>query len=314
MFRGKIFVGPSSFKRSMNRRDFVKLAVTTALLPGCDFLTTRGKIGLALGGGGARGLAHIPMLEVLDELNIQPDYIAGTSIGAVIGVMYASGMTGLQIRNLVDRLTVSKDESWLSGLFDTSEKRWWNLIDVELGRGGLIKSDAFISYLEKTIGASRFEQLKIPLKVVATDFWKREQIIFKDGGLGPAIQASIAIPGLFSPIQHNGRVLVDGGLVNPVPYDLLFDDCELVIGIDVSGKGNPISGAEPRYFDTLFDTMQIMQASIIHEKLKYRAPDIFIRPTLEDIRVHEFDRVDEIYQQAMPAGNKLKQELRKRIR
>ena len=312
MYQGKILVRSSSFKRSMNRRNFVKLALTTALLPGCDFLATRGKVGLALGGGGARGLAHIPMLEVLDAMNIQPDYIAGTSIGAVIGVMYASGMSGLQIRDLIGRLTVSKDESWLSGLFDRSEKRWWNLIEVELGRGGLIKSDAFISYLEKTTGASRFEQLKIPLKVVATDFWKREQIVFQDGSLGPAIQASIAIPGLFSPVQHNGRVLVDGGLVNPVPYDLLFDDCELVIGIDVSGKGKPLTDAEPRYFDTLFDTMQIMQASIIHEKLKYRAPDIFIRPDLEDIRVHEFDRVDEIYQQAMPARKKLSRALRSR--
>jgi NTE family protein len=298
----------------MNRRNFVKLAVASVLLPGCDFLTTRGKIGLALGGGGARGLAHIPMLELLDELNIQPDYIAGTSIGAVIGVMYASGMSGLQIRQLIDRLTVSKDESWLSGLFDSNEKRWWNLIGVELGRGGLIESDAFIAFLEKTMGASRFEQLNIPMKVVATDFWKREQIVFETGSLGPAIQASIAIPGLFSPIQYRGRVLVDGGLVNPVPYDLLFDDCELVIGIDVSGKRNPITDAEPSYFETLFDTMQIMQASIIREKLKYRAPDIYIRPGLEDIRVHEFDRVDEIYQQAMSARNTLSRALRNRIR
>lgn len=298
----------------MNRRNFVKLAVASVLLPGCDFLTTRGKIGLALGGGGARGLAHIPMLELLDELNIQPDYIAGTSIGAVIGVMYASGMSGLQIRQLIDRLTVSKDESWLSGLFDSNEKRWWNLIGVELGRGGLIESDAFIAFLEKTMGASRFEQLNIPLKVVATDFWKREQIVFENGSLGPAIQASIAIPGLFSPIQYRGRVLVDGGLVNPVPYDLLFDDCELVIGIDVSGKRNPITDAEPSYFETLFDTMQIMQASIIHEKLKYRAPDIYIRPDLEDIRVHEFDRVDEIYQQAMSARNNLSRALRNRLK
>ena len=298
----------------MNRREFVTLAVTTALLSGCDFPTKRGKIGLALGGGGARGLAHVPMLEVLDELSIKPDYIAGTSIGAVIGVLYASGMSGLQIRDLIDRLTVSKDESWLSSLFDTSEKHWWSLIEMELGRGGLVKSDAFISFLEKKVGATRFEQLKIPLKVVATDFWKREQIVFENGNLGHAIQASIAIPGLFSPVQHNGRVLVDGGLVNPVPYDLLFDDCELVIGIDVSSTGNPNTGIEPGYLDTLFDTMQIMQTSIIREKLKYRRPDIFIRPGIEDVRVHEFDRADEIYRLARPAANELSRALRKRIK
>ncbi|TNF90142.1 MAG: patatin-like phospholipase family protein, partial [Gammaproteobacteria bacterium] len=215
----------------MNRRGFLKLGIATALLAGCDAWRARGKIGLALGGGGARGLAHILMLEVFDELELRPHRIAGTSIGAVIGVMYASGMSAREIRQLVDRLTVSDDESWLSSLFEQDVGRWWDFIDLKLGSGGLIDTDGFARFLEQTIGVTHFDQLGIPLRIVATDFWEREQVIFRHGSLRPAIQASIAIPGLFSPLQHQGRVLVDGGLVNPVPYDLLFDDCDTVVAI-----------------------------------------------------------------------------------
>ena len=146
---------------------------------------------------------------------------------------------------------------------------------------------------------------------MATDFWQREQVIFDKGALRPAIQASIAIPGLFSPLQHNGRVLVDGGLVNPVPYDLLFDDCEIVVAIDVGGNRRPKEGNGPGYFENLFNTMQIAQAALLGEKMKHRPPQIYIRPQLEDIRVLEFNRVDEIYRQAMPARARLEQELRR---
>lgn len=296
----------------MNRRDFLKLGLASSLLASCDAWKSGGDLGLALGGGGARGLAHIVMLEVLDELKIRPHRIAGTSIGAVIGTMYAAGMSGREIRELVDRLTVSENESWLSGLFEQDLGRWWDLIQLKLGSGGLIDTDAFARYIEETSGVSRFDQLGIPLQIVAADFWQRGQVVFESGSLGPAIQASIAIPGLFSPVQHRGRVLVDGGLVNPVPYDLLFDDCDVVVAIDVSGKRNPQSEDAPGYFETLFNTMQIMQAQILHEKMQRRPPHIYIRPELEDVRVLEFNRVDEIYRQSMPARSQLRQALRQR--
>ena len=294
----------------MNRREFLKLAAVSSLLAGCRRWAPRGRIGLALGGGGARGLAHVPMLEAMDELGIRPYRIAGTSIGAVIGTMYAAGMKGREIRELIDRITVSADESWLAELFEQGVTHWWNLIELQLGHGGLINTDAFIGFLENTIGVSRFADLEIPLKVVATDFWDRKQVIFDSGRLNPAIQASIAIPGLFSPLRYRGRVLVDGGLVNPVPYDLLMEECEVVIAIDVSGHGNPKSDEGPGYFETLFNTMQIMQTSILREKIKRQPPHIFIHPELQGIHVLDFNRVDEIYQQAMSARNKLMQELR----
>ena len=294
----------------MNRRDFIKLTLATALLTACG--RKEGRIGLALGGGGARGLAHILMLEVLDELGIRPYRIAGTSIGAVMGALYASGMSGQAIRRLVDRLTVAEGESWLSSLFQEGVSRWWQLIEVHLGQGGLLDTAPFAAFLKETLGTNRFDDLQIPLQVVAADFWNRQQVVFKKGDLLPAIQASIAVPGLFSPVTYHGHVLVDGGLVNPVPYDLLFDDCDVVVAIDVLGHKTPAAtDGKPGYFETTFNTYQILQNSLIQEKLRCRPPDIYIRPELENIRVLEFNRIDEIYAQAASASDKLRRELRR---
>lgn len=293
----------------MQRRDFLKLSLATALLAGCERKPVR--IGLALGGGGARGLAHVLMLEVFDELGLRPYRLAGTSIGAVLGAMYAAGMSGLAIRQLIDRMTVTRDESWLHSLFKEDVSRWWQLLELQIGRGGLLDTTAFADFMRELLGITRFDELQIPLRVVATDFWKRQPVVFEKGALLPALQASIAIPGLFSPVEYHGRVLVDGGLVNPVPYDLLFDDCDAVVAIDVLGNRRPEPGEkEPGYFETTFNTYQILQNSIIQEKLKNRPPHIYIRPDLENIRVLDFNRVDEIYSQARPAQAKLRRALR----
>ena len=294
----------------MKRRDFLKLSLATSLLAACDMWQVKGKIGLALGGGGAKGLAHIQMLQVLDELKLRPHPIAGTSIGAVMGALYASGMSGQEIEQLVDRLTVSKDESWWSALFEEDVGRWWDIIEIQLGRGGLVDTLGLASFLREFIPVTQFEDLLIPLKVVAADFWSRKQVIFDSNNLFPAIQASIAIPGVFSPVHYKGQVLVDGGLVNPLPYDLLFNDCEVVIAIDVLGNRTPVSDEEPSYFENTFNTFQIMQASIVREKMKCQPPHIYIRPDLNNIRVLDFHRFEKIYEQAKPAQKKLRRALR----
>ena len=297
----------------MLRRDFLKLSLLSLLLPACGKEAGLPRIGLALGGGGAKGLAHIPMLEVLDELGLRPHRIAGSSIGAVIGALYADGMSGRELRELVGRLTVSKEESWLDSLFSGEVGRWFEFVEFKLGNGGLLDGTAFIDYLRTEHGLSQFEQLQTPLQVVATDFWKRQAVIFTRGDLSTALHASIAIPGLFEPVQYQGKVLVDGGLVNPVPYDLLFEDCDLVIAVDVLGKRTPDADNGPGYFETSFNTFQIMQAAIMREKRRLREPDIYIRPELENIRVLEFYKADTIYAQAEAERQRLRATLKQRL-
>lgn len=297
----------------MIRRDFLKYVLFSSLLSACTRAPCTPRIGLALGGGGAKGLAHVLMLEVFDELGVAPYRIAGTSIGAVMGSLYASGMSGRAIRHLIDQLTVSDEESWLGSLFSEEISRWLDFIDLKLGNGSLADSSAFIRYLGETIGLSDFSELKIPLKVVATDFWSREQVVFDKGELLPAIQASMAVPGLFEPVNYAGRVLVDGGLVNPVPYDLLLDECDVLIAVDVLGTRTPEGSKGPGFFETTFNTFQIMQSSIMREKRERHAPDLYLQPAIENVRVLDFYKVEKIYRQAMPAAGELRSVLRRRI-
>lgn len=258
-------------------------------------------------------MAHVLMLEVFDELGLVPNRIAGTSIGAVMGLLYASGMRASAIRSLIDQLTVSGEESWFGSLFSEELTRWLDFIELKLGEGGLADSSPFIRYLGETIGDSDFSELEIPFKVVAADFWSREQVVFDSGPLLPAVKASIAVPGLFEPVRHAGRVLVDGGLVNPVPYDLLLGECDLVVAVDVLGMRTPDSENGPGFFETTFNSFQIMQSAIMREKLARHAPDIYIKPKIENVRVLEFYKVDQIYRDAKPAANTLKSALRRQV-
>ncbi len=297
----------------MRRRDFLKWVIATSLLSSCGRRGEAPRIGLALGGGGAKGLAHIPVLEVLDELKLRPHHIAGCSIGAVIGALYAAGKSGKDIRAIVDRLTVSDNESWLDSLFSEDVAQWFDFIELRLGNGGLVDASAFMKYLHRQLGVDRFSQLAIPLSVVATDLWSREPVHFSEGNLLTAVNASIAIPGLFEPVHYDNRVLVDGGLVNPVPYDLLFDDCDVVIAVDVLGVRTPSDDDHPGYFETSFNTFQIMQASIMREKRRLREPDIYLKPEIENVRVLEFYKADMIYEQTRGEKERLRRYLQQKI-
>jgi len=269
------------------------------------------EIGLALGAGGANGLAHTLMLEVFDELGLKPAVMAGSSIGAVFGALYASGLSAREIRAIVDELVVREHDTWKDVFLNKNIFQWMEFLDPELGRGGFISGDAFLAFLYEHIKVRSFEDLTIPLAVVATDFWEREEVIFKSGDLLSAIQGSMALPGLFTPVRRNGRTLIDGGAVNPVPYDVLSDSCDVIVAVDVAGHRSPKKDLS--FLDAFFNTFQIMQHSIVAGKMALRPPDIMIRPEIADIRTLEFHKVDAIYQQARPARDRLKRELEQRL-
>ena len=261
-------------------------------------------IGIALGGGGARGLAHIVMLEALDELGVKASAVAGTSIGAVIGVLYAGGLSGSEIREQIAYLTARPDS------FEEAfkEKRlfgWLDFIDLSIGRNSIFRIDRFLDHLDETLGISNIEELPIPFKAVATDFWGHQQVVLDAGPIEEGVAASFAIPGIFKPIVKNGRVLVDGGMVNPVPYDLLQDDCEIVIAIDVITPRSPKDEIEPSFTDTLFNSFQIAEKTIVRQKIAKKPPTIYIEPRIEDVLALEFHKAEQIYAQAAHAKTEL---------
>ena len=266
-------------------------------------------IGIALGAGGANGLTHILMLEALDEMGITPHRISGSSIGAIIGALYASGMSGTQIRKHVEQFIISPNEKLFEELVNKDALRWIEFIEIELGQGGLLNSEGFISYLYDALKHDTFEELKIPLRMVAADLWNRQQVVFDSGALLPAIKASMALPGVFEPVLFNDKVLVDGGTVNPVPYDLLTADCDIVIGIDVIGERSSPDTSIPTYFETIFNSVKVMQHAIMTEKLQCNKPAIYMAPRIVDIRALEFYRAEQIFAQAQPAKEELKRQL-----
>jgi NTE family protein len=261
------------------------------------------KIGLALGGGGARGLAHIAVLEAFDELAVKPAIIAGTSIGALIGAAYASGMPAAQIHSYCERLLAKRGgllrhiySRW-SGPF----RRYWNPRNAE----------RFLEFILPAGLPQCFEGLKIPLLTVATDFYTHAEHVSSKGPLLPAIAASSALPALLKPVELDGRILIDGGFVNPLPFDLLNDQASFIIAVDVSGGPDEPKRGLPRAIDTVLGAQQVALRSIINAKLKASGPDVLIRAPVGHYRVLDFFRYEEILNAAAPVKDEAKAALRR---
>ncbi len=262
------------------------------------------RIGLALGGGGAKGLAHILMLQTLDRAGVKPVAIAGTSIGAIMATLYASGASGDAIYEGISELVATPKS--LQELFEAKQIfAWLEYFDLDIGRGSLFQIDRFLDEMVEVMGVSRIEELQIPLKVVAADFWAREEVVFDSGPIVPAVAASFALPGVFKPVVLEQQVLIDGGSVNPLPYDLLQDDCDFIIAIDVMGQRRPNGGLLPSYSESLFNSFQIAEKSIVREKFRRQPPDVYIEVEVQGVAVLDFHKVDEIMAQAEPARLKL---------
>lgn len=246
------------------------------------------RVGLALGGGGAKGLAHIPILEAFDEAGVRPHRIAGTSIGAVLGAMYAAGKSAAEIRADVERTVPHGEDSFREIFKKLASNGITRILGINFRSGSILSPGRIEAFFAKAVGVTRFERLAIPLRVVAADFWSRDEVVFEQGNLPAAIRASTAIPGLFAPVRREGRILVDGGGVNPLPFDLLQRDCDVVVAVDVSGQRVNGSGGVPGTLEALVGMFQVMSASLVEARLRVRAPDLLLRPEVGDVRVLEF--------------------------
>lgn len=268
-------------------------------------------IGLALGSGGARGLAHIPVLEAFDELGVKPVAIAGSSIGAVVGAAYAGGMTGREIRKFAtDMLRDGPKLMRRMAALQFGQMRG-QFRDLFRLAGAPMQVDAITIANEfmATIVPEKFSDLQIPLQVVATDYWAREEVVFNKGPLRPAVAASMAIPGLTRPVELGGRVLIDGGTTNPLPFDLLNGAADIVIAVDITPLAERREKAVPAPFESLFMALHIMSNAIVAEKLKARAPDILLQPKVHTFGALEFFRATPILRAADPIKEELKRKL-----
>lgn len=267
-------------------------------------------VGISLGGGGARGLAHIAVLETLDSMGVSVSVMSGTSIGAIIGVLYASGIPAKDIRSTIEEL-IRRPGSFEEVRAGKRLFGWLDLLGVEFGRSHLLEAESFITELHSLLGIDNFEDLQIPLHVVASDFWERKEVVFSTGPLLPAITASFCLPGIFRPVVIDGRVLVDGGCVNPVPFDLIREQCEVLIAVDVMGNRTPGEDLLPNFSEAVFNTFQIAERTITAQKLKVHPPDILLEPAITDVRVLEFHKADQIFRQATSLCRELESKLKK---
>jgi NTE family protein len=270
------------------------------------------KIGLALGGGGARGLAHIPMLEVFDDLGLKPAVIAGCSAGALVGAAYAAGMSGKAIREHASKLLGNRID-FVRHVFGAKKIKPLSLLSLNgiasLHLSGAQLADiALPDHLVKNI-----EDTAIPFKIIATDYENRSEVVLTSGSLLQAVGASIAIPGVISAPIINGRVHVDGGVVNPVPFDHVRVGMDVVVAIDVTGRPKAISNGKSSNLDMAIGSLLIMFNQLATLKRAAGAPDIYIEPNVENIGSGDFFKVRDVFEASKPAQEELKRLLDKQI-
>jgi NTE family protein len=225
------------------------------------------KIGLALGGGGARGLAHIGVLKVLRQAGIKIDFIAGTSMGALIGAVYALGLDMAEIEKEV--ISFDKKKAIIS-LFD-------------FGKPGssILKGDKIYRYIDALLLGKHFSETNIPFKAVATDLETGEEIILDKGKIVDAIMASISVPGIFPPVKIGSTYLIDGGVVNPTPIDVVKKmGADKIIGVDlISTKGKNFTSS-PGMISTLLQSYEIIRTQAVKFKLAENNEAIMIKPKI----------------------------------
>jgi len=263
---------------------------------------------LALGSGGARGLAHVAVIEALDDMGVKPAAIAGASIGALIGAGYAAGMRGRDIRRHVLGIAHNPNET-RRRLLAARSGSLTDLISGAFGQATLLDPEKFCAqFLPDSIPAD-FSALQIPLTVMATDLHRRAEAPLSTGALRPAIAASIAIPGLFRPVTIDGRILIDGGTTNPLPFDVLFGRADVVVAIDVFGVPAADRDDMPGTWETVYTTILVMGSAILAAKLARATPDLLIRPNVTIFRTLDFPQATAILRTADAVKAELKEKL-----
>lgn len=227
------------------------------------------RIGLALGGGAARGFAHVGVIQVLEEAGIRPSLVVGTSAGSLVAAIYASGKTGAQLQHVALTMEEATITDWTLPIFNN----------------GMLRGDALARYVNAQVGSKLIQDMPLPLGVVATDLQSGQGMLFQRGDTGTAVRASSAVPAVFQPVKISGREYVDGGLVSPVPVRFARQmGAELVIGVDISSP--PDGSITSGMLQILLQTFSIMGKSI--NTLELKEADVVVRPPLNGVGSSDF--------------------------
>ncbi len=252
------------------------------------------KVGLALSGGAARGIAHIGALKALREVKIPIDMIAGASSGALIGALYASG------------LNIETIEKVALGL------KWREFADFTLPKMGLISGKGIEEFVSEHTGVSDFRELKIPLAIITTDLIGEREVVFREGPLARIVQASCSIPGVYTPVKHEDMLLVDGGIINILPTDVLRKmGADFVIGVDVNSKAT--IGPEPKnVFQVILQSWDVISRQ--GAKRAVKDADLVIYPEIGDISKVDLKRARELLQAGYQATKEVIPQLKKEMK
>jgi NTE family protein len=270
------------------------------------------RIGLALGGGSARGLAHIPMLEVFDEMGIKPAVIAGCSIGALVGAAYASGLPARELRAHAKQVLANRVQA-AKYLFGSKKARLSDLLSRKNFLSVQLDGEKLLGFVYPEGVARHVEDTAIPFKIIATEFTSRAERVITAGPMNQAVAASIAIPGLISGPVIDGKVFVDGGVTNPVPFDHVREGTDIVVAIDVTGRVKEPRRAHYSNSELAIGSMLIMFHQIAALRRAINPPDIYIEPPIERFSGVDFFRAEEMMEVASKGKDDLKRALEKRI-
>lgn len=224
-------------------------------------------VALVLGSGGARGYAHIGVIEVLEKYGIKPDFIVGTSAGSIVGSIYASGKSAEQLRDIAMQMKVA------------------DVREINIGLKGFFDGKKVEDYVNEQVAHTSLEKMKIPMYVVATELKHGKKVIFNYGNTGQAVRASVSIPSMFIPTKIAGQEYVDGGLVSPVPVDVARDlGADIIIAVDILAQ--PMHTETSNVWGMFNQNINIMQNHLAREELKHA--NIVIQPDLRE-KGHIFD-------------------------
>jgi len=258
------------------------------------------QIGIALGGGGAKGFAHLAFLDVLDDMGVQPCAVSGTSIGAIIGALYCSGLTAKEIYDRVARL----DETTSQG------RKRRLLLKLETSRASS-RAVWMKRFIEGLLPVKTFEELMIPLKVCAVDFYSLEEKMFSSGKLIDAVMASMALPGGVPPYKIGDHYYMDGGAVNVVPLDYIVGCCDISIGIDVSSIRTTLPTTKPTSGNAKTAFKMAIRKALLDEKREQTGVDLFYKVIFDNIGTLDFLKYNKAYETGQKMATQFKQDLKR---